>query len=195
MESDLASSEEHSWWSVAVADAMTAFAGRYALDGPEALPKVGEFLNGLPPPRDERESVVLRGLASQLRWRCAVARRRACALRAASYVRAHLADPLQINDLAQTVGSTPRTLRRSFREELRLTIRDFHTRARVSEALRLVAAGQKVSVAALATGYGGEEHLCRAVRRLAGIAPTAVRDLDPEALRSLLATVAGLAPR
>jgi methylphosphotriester-DNA--protein-cysteine methyltransferase len=59
----------------------------------------------------------------------------------------------------------------------------------VHEALRLVAAGAKMWVAALATGYRSEEHLCRAVRRIAGIAPTAVRNLDPEALESLLASL------
>jgi AraC-like DNA-binding protein len=171
---------------------MQTFDARRHLDGPETLPAVDQFLNRLPVPRDERESALLEGFVSRLRQRCATGGARACALRAASYVRAHFADSLRLDDLARTVGTAPRTLRRSFKEEFGLSIREFQIRVRVREALRRVAAGEKVSVGALATGYRSEEHLCRAVRRVAGIAPTAVRDLDPATLQSVLAALIDL---
>jgi AraC-like DNA-binding protein len=176
-------------WSVSVATAIQIFATRYALDGPGTVPRLEVFLGRLPAPRSEPESVLFEGLVSRLRQLCAGAKRRAVAMRAASHLRAHFADPLRMGELARIVGTTPRTLRRSLKEEFGVTIRDLHTRTRVREALRLVAAGQKVSVAALATGYGSEEHLCRAVRRVAGITPSAVRDIDVGMLQTLLATI------
>jgi len=114
------------------------------LDGPDTLPPVDEFLDRLPTPRTEPESILFEGLVSRLRQQCAVPKRRAFALSAASYLRAHFIDPLRMEELASIVGSTPRTLRRSFRDEVGLTIRDVHTRARVREALRLVAAGERL---------------------------------------------------
>lgn len=183
---------EEPWaWSVSIAGAIQIFAIRYALDGPDRLPAVDQFIGSLPSPRDLRESVLFAGLVVKLRERCTAAVHAWSAERAAAHLRSHYSEPLDLALLSRLAGCSQRTLRRRFEETFGMAIRKFQAKRRVHEALRLIARGEKVCVSALATGYRTEKNLCRVVRRLAGLTPSAVRSLDAEELQALLAAILG----
>jgi AraC-like DNA-binding protein len=181
--------DTRSVWATRVVDALQAFAGRYVLDGPAALPGIDHFIANLPPPPDGAASVLLDGLVARLREGCAAADRAPVAARAAIHLRAHFSEPLDVRSLARMLGCGATSLQRAFRRDVGTTLREFHARARVCEALTMIASGGKVSVAAAQTGYRSDKDLSRAVRRVAGITPAAVRRLPSQEVQALLAVL------
>lgn len=183
--------EEPGTWSVAVATTIQTFAALCELDGSDRVPRLDQFLATLPPPRDLRESVIFEGLVSRLRARYTMLCRTTAAQRAAVQIIEHFAKPLNVTLLARSVGCSPRTLRRCFKQDVGCPIRELHARARVHDALTRIASGEKVWPSALAAGYRRDKDLCRAARRFAGITPAAVRRLDAAQLEAVLRKVRG----
>ncbi len=176
-------------WSVTVAGAVQTFALRYALEGPTSLPKIDRFLESLPPPRDVPESLLLAGLAGRLRDRCAAITRAEFARRAASYLCAHYSAALSIAAVARAAACGRRSLQRFFRQEFDLTLREFHARVRVREALTIIAAGEKNSVAASAAVTEATKTSAAPCAGITGISLSDVRRLDPDQLHPLIASI------
>ena len=181
--------DTRSAWATRVGDALQVFTGRYLLDGPAALPEIDRFIATLPPPPDEAACLMFDGLATRLREGCTAADRKPVAARAAIRVHAHYSEPLDLKSLARTMACGATSLQRAFRRDAGTTLRSFQARTRVYEALTMIASGVKVSAAAAQTGYGSENDLSRAVRRVAGISPAAFRLLGPAAQQALLSTL------
>lgn len=134
------------------------------------------------------------GIASQIRKLISTGRPRktlSLAQRTADHIARHSALPLQLRRLARRLGCDETNLRRAFRAEYGTSPREYHQRLRVRRALILMAAGpEKTFAIARAVGYASESHFYKAVRRLTGRTPTALRS---EA--GLLDRAANLVPR
>lgn len=91
--------------------------------------------------------------------------------------------PLDLTRVALQVGCSATTLRWLFRTTFGMSMRDYHTRVRIRQALRLMIAGrQSVVDLAWAVGYRGEKNFYRAVRDLTGTTPARLMDWSAIAL-------------
>ena len=105
------------------------------------------------------------------------------AYRAAEIIRQHSAAPLRADHLAKTVGCDPSRLRRGFKRELGITMREFHTKARIAEAIPMFAGGDTKTVAiARSVGYRSDKDFYRALRDVTGQRPRDLRLLPRQAL-------------
>lgn len=97
-------------------------------------------------------------------------------IRALAYALDNLEHPLRLDDLAQAVGLSPRTLTRRFAEETGLTWREFLRRARLIRAMELLA-GPEASIAgtAYAVGFESLSAFSSAFRRFTGATPDSYR--------------------
>jgi AraC-like DNA-binding protein len=82
-------------------------------------------------------------------------------------------------------GLTPRTVRRRFVRATGLTAGQIRQIDRARQAAALLQQGASVADTVHATGYFDQPHLSRALRRLMGFSPAALRRLDGEAPMSL----------
>ena len=67
-----------------------------------------------------------------------------------------------------------------------MSMRDFHTRCRVAEAIRIFAAGEnKTAAVARSVGYRSEKNFYRALRDVTGKKPKDLKSRSPHYLRLL----------
>jgi AraC-like DNA-binding protein len=112
------------------------------------------------------------------------------AQRAATLILQNCSQPLNASQIAKGVGCGPSSLRRAFKSELGMQMRQFHTMARVFEAVKIFAAGRpKISAVARLVGYRSDKDLYRALRHVTGLRPSELRTMTPEALRALAAQI------
>lgn len=79
-------------------------------------------------------------------------------------------DPVAV--IARAAGASPRTLERLFRRETSMTIGRWRQRARLVEAVRLLAAGTPVTEVALDVGYNSPSAFIAAFRAQLGTTPS-----------------------
>ena len=93
------------------------------------------------------------------------------------YVRANLSEPLSLSTLARTFCVSRGHLARTFRQELGVTVHEYLTAERLSEAKRLIATQREMSITeiALHVGYQSLSHFSRAFRQHVGFSPAAYR--------------------
>jgi AraC-like DNA-binding protein len=85
-----------------------------------------------------------------------------------------LARPDPVEDLAQALAVSPRTLRRRCTEALGYGPRTLHRIVRFRRALRLAATTGGLADLAVEAGYADQAHLSREIRRLAGATPVQI---------------------
>lgn len=90
------------------------------------------------------------------------------------YVRASLADPIALADLAKIANLSAFHFGRAFRTSTGLPPHAYVVRERVDEAIRLILGGMPISDAASSVGFSSQGHLTRHMRRLLGITPGAL---------------------
>ncbi len=101
----------------------------------------------------------------------------ASALQALEAMENHIADPLELAQLAKLAGLGVRQLNRIFRNKLGSSTVQFYTRMRLDKAqslLRMTALN--VQDVAEATGFASGAHLSRQFRCVYGVSPTGYRD-------------------
>lgn len=103
--------------------------------------------------------------------------------RAADLIRKNYAYPLNAIRVARAVGCNQSRLRRLFKDEIGISMRGFHTHARVAQALALFAAGPtKTTAIARCVGYRSDKDLYRALRDVTGCRPAALRLMSSESI-------------
>ena len=95
--------------------------------------------------------------------------------RAASYLRAHAADPVALADVAAHVDLSPSHLQRVFTAHTGVSPREFHAACRAEQFRRALRAGHDVTSATYEAGYGSPS-------RVSGHKPTGI-GLTPAAYR------------
>ncbi|MFM8469600.1 MAG: helix-turn-helix domain-containing protein [Limisphaerales bacterium] len=92
--------------------------------------------------------------------------------KAAALVRAHLAEPLTLEELGQRVGCSPIYLSRTFTEQMGMTISQFLRQVRLERAAELLRSGKfNVTQAALEVGYSSVGHFSTAFHETFGCCP------------------------
>ncbi len=92
--------------------------------------------------------------------------------KAAVLVRAHLAEPLTLDELGQRVGCSPFYLSRTFTEQMGMTISQFLRQVRLERAAELLRSGKfNVTQAALEVGYSSVGHFSTAFHETFGCCP------------------------
>jgi len=94
---------------------------------------------------------------------------------AINYVRAHFAEPVTMESLAQGLNLHPSYLSRLFHRETGFTFREFLATERIARAKQLLKSGHSVGAVAGLTGYSSIQSFSRAFSRIAGINPSAYR--------------------
>ncbi|MDO1585446.1 helix-turn-helix domain-containing protein [Rhizobium oryzicola] len=84
---------------------------------------------------------------------------------------ADLADSRPVDEWAECVGMTPRTLARHFREQTGLGIVAWRQRARVLRAIEMLAIGKDVTTIAMDLGYDNISAFIAMFRRVMGVTP------------------------
>lgn len=88
----------------------------------------------------------------------------------------HIADPLSLEQLAGSAGTSPRNLNRLFQQHLTQTVMEFYRGLRLDLARRLLLnAPLSVTEIALATGFASSAHFSRAFSARWGYPPRATR--------------------
>jgi AraC-like DNA-binding protein len=96
--------------------------------------------------------------------------------RAAERVRANIADPLSLDDLASEANLSKFYLARSFQRSLGVPPHRYRRLLRLQHARRLLERGFTVVDAALETGFADAPHLSRAFCEWLGVSPAAWRN-------------------
>lgn len=91
------------------------------------------------------------------------------------YTRAHLAEALQVEDVARIAAMSPRTLMRRLNAEVHMTWGQYLQRARMLRAMEHLARGMTVTEAALEVGYSSIPAFSTAFRKLTELTPTEYR--------------------
>lgn len=108
-------------------------------------------------------------------------RHSALTARANAIMQAALDDPLPLAEIAQTLGTSPRTLQQQFRLRLNTTPQDHYLQLRLAEARRLVTdTDMPLMDVALASGFTSQSSFARAFRTAYGLS---ARDLRHEKIQ------------
>jgi AraC-like DNA-binding protein len=99
------------------------------------------------------------------------------ALRVAAIIIANLAKPLRVGDIAIAVGAHEASVRRAFRREFHMSLREYILQIRVerAECLLRETPESKVEPVALEVGWRSRKDLYRAVKKVRGCTPGALR--------------------
>jgi AraC-like DNA-binding protein len=108
-------------------------------------------------------------------------------LRAAEYIRDHLAEPLTLEEVASHVGLSPGRFRHLFVEVTGISFRGFLLWTRLRRALELGFGGMSWTEVAHATNFADSAHLSRTTNRMFGFSPTAIRQEMPGGARPMTA--------
>lgn len=96
--------------------------------------------------------------------------------KALQYLRDHLADPPSLIDLAHKIGTNERKLTEIFRENLGMTVFDYHFYLRMELACRLLEeTNQAIQIISQNCGYQNAGDFTRAFRRQFGMNPSQYR--------------------
>ena len=93
------------------------------------------------------------------------------ALRVAELLRAHPGDAQPLEQLARNIGASKRTIERLFQTETEMTFGKWRQQLRMLHALRLLAAGENVTTAALEVGYDSTSAFISAFKLAVGTTP------------------------
>ena len=93
------------------------------------------------------------------------------ALRVAEIVRANPGDAESLEHLARRIGASKRTIERLFQTETEMTFGKWRQQLRMLHALRLLAAGESVTRAALEVGYDSTSAFISAFKIAVGTTP------------------------
>jgi len=95
-------------------------------------------------------------------------------LRAVSYIGAHLANPLTLDEVASHVFLSPSRFRHLFAEQTGMGLRPYVLWRRFLLIWDLVMRGVSLSTAAHSAGFADSAHLTRTSKRMFGFAPSAM---------------------
>jgi AraC family transcriptional regulator len=96
-------------------------------------------------------------------------------LKIREYVLAHLADPIEVNELAALAGRSPFHFSRTFARSIGMTPYRYVVHLRLQQAMRRIREGRmELAEIAADTGFADQSHLSRWVRRVHGVAPSQV---------------------
>ena len=101
------------------------------------------------------------------------------ARKASRVIRRDYQRPLDVPRLARQFHMSPSQLRRGFRREFHMSIRDYYARARLVAALEQVPK-EKTDVTALQVGYTRPQNFRRWFKHLTGFTPTGFRRLSDD---------------
>ena len=90
---------------------------------------------------------------------------------ARDYLEAHYSENIALETLAGVAGVSPFHLARLFRAQTGLPPHAYLVHVRVRQAKRLLAQGESITQAALATGFTDQSHLTRWFKRIMGVTP------------------------
>ncbi len=95
------------------------------------------------------------------------------------YVRANLSEPISLSTLAETFCVSRGHLARTFRQELGVTVHEYLTAERLSEAKRLIATQRDMTITdiSLNVGFQSLSHFSRTFHQHVGSSPVAYRKL------------------
>jgi len=116
--------------------------------------------------------------------------------RAAALIHERSIYPIDVAEIARTVGCEQTRLRRAFRDRYGMSMRDFHTRCRIADALSLFLQGErKTAAVARSVGYRSEKNFYRALRDVTGKRPNELKSIPMSNLRRMARDVLpGYAP-
>lgn len=100
------------------------------------------------------------------------------------WIRAHLAEPLDVARLAERAGMSPRNFHRRFTEALGETPARFIETLRLDHARQLLAAKMPLKTIADQAGYANQGQLSKAFVRRFGMSPALFREMHREVHRS-----------
>ncbi len=95
--------------------------------------------------------------------------------RVLEYTRAHLSDPLRLEDAAKRAAMSPRTLTRRLNAEIHMTWGQYLQAARMLRAMECLAEGKQVTETALEVGYGNMAAFSTAFRKFTELTPSEYR--------------------
>jgi len=108
------------------------------------------------------------------------------ATRAAAMIYRRSTDPIDVAHIARTVGCDQTRLRRSFRDRFGISMREFHTRCRIADAISMFATGEKKTAAvARSVGYRSQKNFYRALRDVTGKRPKELKSIPMPSLRRM----------
>ncbi|HEX6060298.1 MAG TPA: AraC family transcriptional regulator [Gemmatimonadaceae bacterium] len=100
-------------------------------------------------------------------------------LRAIAYIKANIAGPLTLEQVAAEAFLSPSRFRHLFVEETGTALRPYILWRRFLRVWELVTAGESLSAAAHAAGFADAAHLTRTSRRTFGFPPSAMQTSSP----------------
>ena len=89
-------------------------------------------------------------------------------------------DPRSLPKLCAECGASKRTIQRLFLEETRMTFRKWRQQLRLLHAMQRLAAGEKVTAAALDAGYNSPSAFIAMFRKQLGTTPTRYMEENPK---------------
>ncbi|MEM9484577.1 MAG: AraC family transcriptional regulator [Cyanobacteria bacterium P01_F01_bin.116] len=87
------------------------------------------------------------------------------------YLNCHYTQNISLNELANLVNLSPFRLLRAFRKQIGLPPHAYLNHVRVHQAKQLLASGDSITDAALATGFADQSHLHRHFKKMVGVTP------------------------
>jgi AraC-like DNA-binding protein len=106
------------------------------------------------------------------------------AVRARTWIEAHLFEPFKMVDLVRHCGASESTVLRAFQRELGVAPAVYARRRRLEEALQLLETGRYTVIeTATRVGYDSPSAFAAAFRDQFGVSPSSVRGSAPDAVR------------
>jgi AraC-like DNA-binding protein len=93
------------------------------------------------------------------------------AARVAAVLQSDLAESRSLERICQEAGASKRTIERLFRQETRLSLGKWRQQLRLLRSLQMLSAGEKISHAALETGYSTPSAFIAMFRKALGTTP------------------------
>ena len=91
------------------------------------------------------------------------------------YIRVHFRENIGRNEVAQQFHLSAEYLAKVYKQETGMTLKDFITECRISEAKRLLEQGERVSEAAEAVGFDNFTYFSTVFKKITGISPNQYR--------------------
>jgi AraC family transcriptional regulator len=88
------------------------------------------------------------------------------------YIHDHLADPIEVNDLAALAARSPFHFSRVFARSIGMTPYRYVVHRRLQIAIDRIRGGMSLAAVAADTGFSDQSHLSRWIRRVHGVAPS-----------------------
>lgn len=96
-------------------------------------------------------------------------------LRAVAWIKAHLSEPMALEDVAAEVFLSPGRFRHLFVEQTGMGFRPYVLWRRFMRVWEVIMSGMSISMAAHEAGFADAAHLTRTSRRMFGVAPSMFR--------------------